>query len=128
MISITRTSPGSPIDNLRAGQAHKRRTIKKALMPQPNHEELAKTARFHVRATSKQAALIRAGATRRGVKLTDYIIDSLCTQAEMDLADQTHFVLPRANWDKFVKALDSPPKVPAGLKRLFAHPPLAESR
>ena len=91
-------------------------------------QDLAKSARFHVRATSKQAQLIRAGASRRGVKLTDYILDSLCTQAEMDLADQNQFVLPKAKWDAFLKALDGPPKVPVGLKRLFARPSLAESR
>jgi uncharacterized protein (DUF1778 family) len=91
-------------------------------------EELGKIARFHVRATKKQAALIRAGATHRGVKLTEYIIDSLCAQAEVDIADQTHFVVPKDKWTAFVKALDAPPKVPAGLKRLFSHPSLAEMR
>jgi uncharacterized protein (DUF1778 family) len=91
-------------------------------------EELAKSARFHVRATNRQAQLIRAGASRRGVKLTDYILESLCAQAEMDLADQNHFVLPKARWDAFVKALDRPPKAPRGLKRLFSHASLAESR
>ena len=89
---------------------------------------LAKSARFHVRATSRQAQLIRAGASRRGVKLTDYILDSLCAQAEMDLADQNHFVLPKEKWDAFLKALDGPPKVPPGLKRLFARPSRAASR
>jgi uncharacterized protein (DUF1778 family) len=91
-------------------------------------DELAKSARFHVRATSRQAMLIRAGAQRRGVKITDYIIDSLCAQAEIDLADQNHFVLPKDNWDAFMKELDRPPKVPVGLKRLFARPSVAESR
>jgi uncharacterized protein (DUF1778 family) len=91
-------------------------------------DQLAKSARFHVRANNRQAQLIRAGATHRGVKLTDYILDSLCTQAEMDLADQNHFVLPKEKWDAFVKALDGPPKIPAGLKRLFSHPSVAESR
>jgi len=97
-------------------------------MPQQSQEELAKTARFHVRATSKQAALIRAGAVRRGARLTDYIIDSLCTHAEMDLADQTRFVLTPEKWKAFTKALDAPAKVPAGLKRLFSHRSLAEPR
>ena len=109
--------------------AHNRRTIKREdAMAYKPHEELTKSARFHVRATSRQAELIRAGASRRGVKLTDYIIDSLCTQAEMDLADQNHFVLPKDKWDAFLKALDGPPKVPPGLKRLFSRPSLAESR
>jgi uncharacterized protein (DUF1778 family) len=91
-------------------------------------EQLSKSARFHLRATNRQAQLIRAGASRRGVKLTDYIIDSLCTQAEMDLADENHFVLPKRQWDAFLKALDGPPKVPSGLKRLFSRPSVAESR
>jgi hypothetical protein len=43
--------------------------------------DLAKSARFHVRATHRQAQLIRAGAQRKGLKLTDYIIDSLCAQS-----------------------------------------------
>ena len=94
---------------------------------QPSHDQ-SKTERFHVRATTDQAALIRAGATRRGVKLTDYIIKSLCVQAEIDIADQTHFVLSKERWNAFAKALDAPPRIPAGLKRLFAHPSVAESR
>jgi uncharacterized protein (DUF1778 family) len=88
----------------------------------------SKSERFHVRATSRQAALIRAGATRRGVKLTDYIIKSLCVQAEIDIADQTQFALPTDRWNAFAKALDAPPHIPAGLKRLFSHSPVAEPR
>src|ERR1035438_7649642 len=89
---------------------------------------LAKSARFHVRATDRQANLIRAGAPRKGLNLTDYIIDSLCSQAEMDLADQNHFVLPKEKWNAFLRELDRPPMVPAGLKRLFSRVPVAESR
>jgi uncharacterized protein (DUF1778 family) len=92
----------------------------------PNN--LAKTARFHVRATDRQAKLIRAGAERKGLKLTDYIVDSLCAQAEMDLADQNHFVVPKEKWNAFLKELDRPPKAPAGLKRLFSRVRVAESR
>jgi uncharacterized protein (DUF1778 family) len=81
-----------------------------------------------VRATDRQAKLIRAGAQRKGLKLTDYIIDSLCVQAEMDLADQNHFALPKEKWNSFLIELDRPPKVPAGLKRLFSRTPVAVSR
>lgn len=102
--------------------------MKKWRMTYKTGEQLTKSARFHVRATDKQAQLIRAGASRRGVKLTDYIIDSLCAQAEMDLADENHFVLPKNKWDAFLKALDGPPKVPLGLKRLFSRPALAGRR
>ena len=90
--------------------------------------DLVKSARFHVRATNRQARLIRAGAERKGLNLTDYIVDSLCAQAEMDLADQNRFVLQKEKWDAFLKELDRPPKVPAGLARLFSRTPVATSR
>ena len=97
-------------------------------MAQGTPNALAKSARFHVRATDRQAKLIRAGAQRKGLKLTDYIVDSLCMQAEMDLADQNHFVLPKEKWNAFLRELDRPPKVPAGLKRIFSRASVAESR
>jgi uncharacterized protein (DUF1778 family) len=62
------------------------------------------------------------------VNLTDYILDSTCSRAEMDLADQNQFVLNERQWNAFLKALDAPPKTPRGLKRLFEHKSVAESR
>ncbi|MEO8597807.1 MAG: DUF1778 domain-containing protein [Candidatus Solibacter sp.] len=97
-------------------------------MPHSAQDDFTKSERFHIRATTRQANLIKAGAARRNANLTEYIVDSTCTQAEMDLADQNHFVLPPKAWDAFAKALDSPPKVPPGLKRLFAYAPVAQSR
>ena len=97
-------------------------------MPHSTQDESVKSERFHIRATSRQASLIKAGAARRHANLTEYIVESTCTQAEMDLADQNHFVLPPRVWNAFVKALDAPPKVPQGLRHLFAHPSVAESR
>ena len=95
---------------------------------QPTHDEFAKSERFHIRATTRQANRIKAGAAKRNINLTEYIVDSTCAQAEMDPAGQNHFVLPPKAWDAFVKALDAPLKVPPGLKRLFSRPPVAESR
>ena len=97
-------------------------------MPHATPDEHVKAARFQVRATAHQASLIKAGAARRRVNLTEYILDSTCTQAEIDLADQNHFALPAKSWNAFLKALDAPPKIPAGLKRLFARGSVAESR
>ena len=97
-------------------------------MSRATQDEFTKSERFHIRATSRQADLIKAGAARRNANLTEYIVDATCAQAEMDLADQNQFVLPPQAWNAFVKALDAPPKVPPGLKRLFARPSAAESR
>ena len=97
-------------------------------MPHTTSEDHAKSERFHVRATAQQASLIKAGAARRKINLTEYILDSTCTQAEIDLADQNHFVLPAKAWNAFLKALDTPPKIPEGLKSLFSRDSVAESR
>jgi uncharacterized protein (DUF1778 family) len=92
------------------------------------NDDLTKSERFHVRATAQQASLIKAGAARRKANLTDYILESTCTQAEIDLADQNHFVLGDDQWNAFLNALDEPPKVPAGIRRLFSGDDVAESR
>jgi uncharacterized protein (DUF1778 family) len=97
-------------------------------MPRRARDESAKPERFHIRATPLEASLIKAGAAKRNATLTEYIVDSTCTQAEMDLADQNRFILPPKAWNAFVKALDAPPRIPPGLKRLFARGSVAESR
>jgi uncharacterized protein (DUF1778 family) len=97
-------------------------------MPRIPREERTKSERFHIRATVRQASLIRAGATCRNGNLTEYIVDSTCTQAEVDIADQNHFMLPPKAWNAFVKALDAPPRVPPGLKRLFERDTAGESK
>ena len=97
-------------------------------MPHTTQDEFTKSERFHIRANTRQANLIKAGAARRNADLTEYIVDSACVQAEMDLADQSRFVLPPQAWNAFVKAPDAPPKALHGPKRLFARPSVAESR
>jgi uncharacterized protein (DUF1778 family) len=97
-------------------------------MPRTTPADQARSERFHVRATARQAGLIKAGAARRKTNLTEYILDSTCTQAEIDLADQNHFALPAKAWNAFLKALDAPPKIPRGLKRLFSRGSVAENR
>jgi uncharacterized protein (DUF1778 family) len=97
-------------------------------MPPTTSAVPPKSERFHVRATARQADLIKAGAARRKANLTEYILHSTCTQAEIDLADENHFVVPAKAWNAFLRALDAPPKIPAGLKRLFSRGSIAESR
>jgi uncharacterized protein (DUF1778 family) len=87
-----------------------------------------KSKRFNLRATPKQENLIRVAAKRRGLEITDFIIESACEKAEQTLSDQTHFVLDQAQWDLFMKALDEPPRVIPQIKKLFAEPPVAKSR
>jgi len=88
----------------------------------------SRTKRFNLRATPKQENLIRVAAERRGLNVTDFILESACERAELTLADQAHFVVNQEQWDRFMKALDEPPRVIPQIRKLFAEPPIAESR
>jgi uncharacterized protein (DUF1778 family) len=48
---------------------------------------------INLRATSVQESLIRAAADKRGLSMTDFVLESACTRAEETIADQVHFVL-----------------------------------
>jgi uncharacterized protein (DUF1778 family) len=87
-----------------------------------------RTKRFNLRATPKQEKLIRVAAERKGLNVTDFILESACEKAELTLADQSHFVLDQRQWNLFMAALDQPPKVIPQVKKLFSERPIAESR
>ena len=88
----------------------------------------SKSKRFNLRATPRQESLIRVAAKRRGIEVTDFIIESACEKAEQTLSDHSHFVLEGPQWDLFMEALDAPPRVIPQIRKLFAEKPIAESR
>jgi uncharacterized protein (DUF1778 family) len=87
-----------------------------------------RTKRFNLRATPKQEKLIRVAAERKGLNVTDFILESACERAEQTIADQSHFVVDQTAWDLFMKALDEPPCPISQVRKLFSDPSIAESR
>ena len=85
-----------------------------------------RTKRFNIRATPREDRLIRDVAKRQGVNVTDFILQSACTQAEQALADQQHFAVSPTVWKKFTDALDRPARVKPRLQRLLSEPSLLE--
>lgn len=79
-----------------------------------------RSKRINIRASSQEEELMRRGATQRGKTLTEFIVESACTEAEEILADRSVFLLPSDRWKAFVKALDRPPQVRPKLRKLFA--------
>jgi uncharacterized protein (DUF1778 family) len=79
-----------------------------------------RTARFNVRLSEPEARLIRLGAERLGVNVTNFILDSACVRAAQEIAEARHFELSAKDWRRFSEALDRPAKVKPRLKRLFA--------
>ncbi len=46
-----------------------------------------RSERLNVRLSEREAKLIRFGAERRGVNISDYILESACTRAERELGE-----------------------------------------
>jgi len=91
-----------------------------------NDETRTKTS--NLRATPKQERLIRVAAERKGLNVTDFILESACERAEQTIADQSHFVVDQRTLDLFMKALDEPPRPISQVRKLFSDPSIAESR
>lgn len=88
----------------------------------------SRTKRFNLRATPRQERLIKVAAERKGLNVTDFILESACEKAEEALSDQTRFVLNDKQWKAFMEALDRPPQVIPQIRKLFSEPSTALSR
>ena len=86
----------------------------------------SKDRRINLRATSIQESLIRAAAERRGISMTDFVLESACTRAEEAIADQVHFVLSDKQWKAFNDALERPARVRPRLRRLLTEASILE--
>ena len=87
-----------------------------------------RTERLNVRLSEREAKLIRLGAERRGVNITNFILESACARAEQELAKTRHFELMPRDWQKFCEALDRPVKAKPRLRKLFAESTVLDQR
>ena len=85
-----------------------------------------KSHRINFRISVEQETLLRKGAEHKRQSMTDFIVESACTAAESELAVQSEFRLPRAQWNAFLAALDKPAKVNPALRRLLTEPSVIE--
>jgi uncharacterized protein (DUF1778 family) len=86
----------------------------------------SKDRRINLRATSIQELLIRAAADKRGVSMTDFVLESACARAEETIANQVHFVLSPKQWKAFNDALERPARVRPRLRKLLTEPSILE--
>lgn len=63
--------------------------------------------------------LVRAAHLRK-MKLSQFILRSSQTVAEIELADRTRFVLSPEKWQQFNRALDEAPRSVTRLRKLLA--------
>src|SRR5580693_97680 len=86
----------------------------------------SKQRRINLRATTVQESLIRAAADRRGISMTDFVLESACTRAEETIADQIHFVLSDKQRKAFNDALERPARVRPRLRKLLTEPSILD--
>lgn len=79
----------------------------------------AKVERLELRASRRQASVIKQAAEASGKTVTAFILDAAHVEAQRELADRRIFSLDKDKWGQFVKALDRPAKSKPRLQRLL---------
>jgi uncharacterized protein (DUF1778 family) len=95
-------------------------------MPGPTRTK--RVSRLNLRATARQKRLFETAASRRGVTVTEFVLESAQNRAEEILAEERHFVLPPERWRAFVAALDRPARAKPRLRRLLREPSILERK
>jgi uncharacterized protein (DUF1778 family) len=85
-----------------------------------------KSRRINARVSETEEALLRKGARSKGQTLTEFVVQSACAVAEIELSEQREFKLPPAQWQAFLAALDKPTSSHDALHRLLAEPSVVE--
>lgn len=88
-----------------------------ALTQTPHAGSRAET--INLRATRKQKALIDQAAEALGRSRTDFMLDTVCREAENVLLDRRYFSLSDEAFRKFSTMLDKQPKDISRLRRLL---------
>ncbi len=92
-----------------------------------------KASRLNIRASARQKSKLKRAARIQQTTMSDFVLDTAVKAAEevinqQKLADQTHFVLPKAQWEAFCAALDAPPKRKPALRRLVTEPSIFDEQ
>lgn len=82
----------------------------------------SKTARRNLRVAPADDALIQKGAAVAGESVSEFLVVSALTRAEMLLADRREFVLDDEAWAVFNAALDRPAEVRPQVVELLRRP------
>jgi len=82
--------------------------------------------RIDLRTTKERKSFIERGAIAAGQNLSEFVLSSAQEKAEMVLADQNRFVIPKAKFDAFLAALDKPVSQKERLARLMSEPSILE--
>lgn len=85
-----------------------------------------KSARWNVRVTRGQDAIVRAALDRSGESLNDFIARHAVAAAQDELADRRVFILDDAAWTELQLTLGRPARRIAELGKLMGQPSVLE--
>ena len=82
----------------------------------------ARTEKLDLRLTPEAKRRLYAAAEAQQRTVSDFVLQSALERADQALADRTRFSLSTEDWEKFLAALDAPPRELPRLKRLMTEP------
>ncbi|HSR95040.1 MAG TPA: DUF1778 domain-containing protein [Solirubrobacterales bacterium] len=82
--------------------------------------------RWNLRVEDSEDSLVRAASDLSETSYSSFIRIAAVSEARRILADRTQFPLENSAWDRFAELLDRPPRVPDGLRDLYAKPSVFE--
>ena len=82
----------------------------------------SREARINLRASARQEQLLKAAAAASDKTLTDFVLDTVVTQAEKVLADRRYFLLDEHQWAELNRLLDLPVPATPKLDALLSSP------
>jgi uncharacterized protein (DUF1778 family) len=85
-----------------------------------------RSAKLDLRLTPEAKRKLQTAAESTGQSVSDFVLESALVRADQALADRTYFGLDRECWEKFLEALDAPPREIPRLARLLQEPSVFE--
>ena len=82
----------------------------------------AKPARLNIRVSQHEKEVLTQAARVSNTPLSSFVLQKAYAEAQSVLAEQNRFPLPKKQWRKFIRALDSPTKDIPQLRKLLTEP------
>ena len=83
---------------------------------------VVKDKTLNIRVTETEKKLVEQAARISHMGMSQFMLQATLRAAEEVLADQTRFVLPADEWDRFVELLDRPARILPGLTEAASRP------
>lgn len=82
----------------------------------------SKPTRLNIRVSEHEKDVLTRAAEALHTTVSSFVLQRAYAEAQTVLAEQNHFWLTEAQWRRFCKALDAPPKNVAGLRKVLTEP------